>query len=95
MKNTLIAIITLGTITLTQASAGDCNDGRSRYSYSSGYTRYYAPRPQYRYVPSYHYDCEPRYTDRHHSYAAPRRDSHGHRVDSHGHHVDSQGRHRR
>lgn len=89
---TLIAIITLGTITLTQASAGDCHDGRSRSSDSS-YTRTYAPRPQY--VPQYDYHYQPRYTDRHHSYEAPRRDNHGHREDSHGHRVDSHGHHER
>ena len=91
---TLIAIITLGTISLTAASAGDCNDGRSLYSSSSrGYIRFYVSRPQY--VPSYHYRSEPCYTDRHHRYAAPRWDSYGHRVDSYGHHVDSHGHHRR
>lgn len=88
---TLIAIITLGTITLTQASAGDCHDGRSGYN-NNGYTRYYAPRPQY--VPTYnYYHYQPRYTDRHHSYAAPTRDNHGHREDSHGHRVDKHGHH--
>lgn len=88
---TLIAIITLGTITFTQANAGDCNDGRSRYNNSS--PRYYAPRPQY--VPSYNYHYQPRYTDRHHSYSAPIRDEHGHREDSHGHRVDKHGHHSR
>ena len=88
---TLIAIITLGTITLTPASAGDCHDGRSPYG-SSGYnTRFYAPRPQY--VPNYNYNYQPRYTDRHHSYTAPSYNNHGHREDSHGHRVDKHGHH--